>query len=309
MLRSGDIKGLVEELKAQNIKKYDVITPSSSIELADGRFNIKEIQAAPDSFFESLQISTTGSQDLSLNPTSYFHSQVAEKLGIPKNYYDKCNGQGNNILADNVNYWLQNSDKNYMVRSFKDSEGNGTARAFLSDRFKTIDNWDVLITALEEIKNNPNIVVEQADLSETKMYVSFYDPSIEANASELLKNYRNPTTGTNANGDSIISGFTLSNSELGSGGYTISPRGIILACRNGMTQKKDQLRRVHLGEKHNAGFVFNILSKGPSVLIRIYLFLSSFLIKYANFTSGSILFSLMISIPKNKPEPLTSPIQ
>lgn len=256
LLRNSDIPSLVQELKEQNLKKYDIISPSQSIEMVGNRFNIAEIETPNDGFFESLQISTSGAESISLDPTKIFHAQIAEKMGIPKNYYDKMNSQSQkDIINYNVNYWLQRSNKNYMIRSFKDDNGGGVARAFLSDRFRTIDHWDILITALDEIKNHPNIEVEACDLSESKMYVRFFDPTVEIQAPELLKNYRNPETGTNNSGDSIISGFTLTNSEIGSGGYAISPRAIILACKNGMIQKKDQMRRVHLGEKKEAGSI------------------------------------------------------
>lgn len=61
--------------------------------------------------------------------------------------------------------------------------------------------------------------------------------------------------------------------------------------------------------KYNGSFVLITLSKRPSVLISIFLFLSPFFIKWANYALRSMLFSLTIFIPKNKPEPLTFSIQ
>lgn len=61
--------------------------------------------------------------------------------------------------------------------------------------------------------------------------------------------------------------------------------------------------------KHKGGFDFITLSKGPSVLTRIFRFLSSFLIKFANLLSGSKeSVSFTNSTPINKPVPLTSPM-
>jgi hypothetical protein len=254
-IRNSKIDDLVHALQEQKLKKYDVITPGKDIVMMDGKFIIDGIEAEPNKLFADLQIDVPA-ESLILTPSEYFHGQMAEKMQIPKNYYDKCLIQKGNLLSDQVNYWLKNSGKNYMIRSFKDVDSpNGYARAFLSDRFKTIDNFDILITALDEIKNFPNIQIEACDLSETKMYVRFFDPTIEVSAPELLKNYRNPQTGNTDSGNTIISGFTLTNSEVGAGGFSISPRGIILACSNGMTQKQDQLRRVHLGEKQDTGFI------------------------------------------------------
>ena len=51
------------------------------------------------------------------------------------------------------------------------------------------------------------------------------------------------------------------------------------------------------------------LSNGPSEPTRIYFFLSSFFNFWASAVLGFLEFFSIISIPKNNPAPLTSPIQ
>ncbi|MFE7961230.1 hypothetical protein [Streptomyces sp. NPDC057413] len=53
----------------------------------------------------------------------------------------------------------------------------------------------------------------------------------------------------------ISAGFVITNSEVGSGAYTITPRAVIQVCRNGLTETKDVMRAVHLGGKHDEGVV------------------------------------------------------
>ncbi|CAL9656124.1 hypothetical protein SUDANB21_06789 (plasmid) [Streptomyces sp. enrichment culture] len=48
---------------------------------------------------------------------------------------------------------------------------------------------------------------------------------------------------------------SVTNSEVGSGAYTITPRAVIQVCRNGLTETKDVMRAVHLGGKHDEGVV------------------------------------------------------
>jgi hypothetical protein len=141
---------------------------------------------------------------------------------------------------------------NVFLRTFIDNNNNeGFARAILSDRYNVIDNFDVLFSALEAVKSSGlNLKIEDngCDLSESKMYVRFVAPDVEINAPELLKNYRNPKGGSGV-GDGIITGFVITNSELGQGSFSISPRAVVLKCQNGMVFKNDAFGKVHLGSK------------------------------------------------------------
>ncbi|MGW5432940.1 hypothetical protein ACWET9_37980 [Streptomyces sp. NPDC004059] len=53
----------------------------------------------------------------------------------------------------------------------------------------------------------------------------------------------------------ISAGFVITNSEGGSGAYTITPRAVIQVCRNGLTEAKDVMGAVHLGGRHDEGVV------------------------------------------------------
>lgn len=119
----------------------------------------------------------------------------------------------------------------------------------LSDKFKVIDNLDVLMASLEGIKESGvNIQVDSADLTDQSMYVRFIAKDIQQESTALLKNYRLPDGGKST-GHAICTGFILSNSETGNGTYTIAPRMMVLACQNGMIITKDAFKRTHLGGK------------------------------------------------------------
>lgn len=72
---------------------------------------------------------------------------------------------------------------------------------------------------------------------------------MEINAPDLLKNYKSPKGGNSAVGDGIITGFVITNSELGQGSFSISPRAVVLKCSNGMVFKNDAFGKIHLGGK------------------------------------------------------------
>lgn len=220
---------LVQELEAQESIKKDYLAPTTDLHFVDG--NLVMLHAG---------------QQVVFAPTSVFHGQVAEKLGIPKAYYDRMKDKALNLLDDNVNHWLGSEGKNLLIRTFTREDGDNDARAFLSDRYNMIDNFDCLFQTLEAIKESGlEVDIKGAELSETRMYLHVTCPQIEVEATEMLKLYRK-TIGV---GSGIISGFVLQNSEIGFGSFQIGARAVVLCCNNGMTSQKDIMRRVHLGGK------------------------------------------------------------
>jgi hypothetical protein len=80
---------------------------------------------------------------------------------------------------------------------------DGTARAFLSDRYQPFDNDLVASAALETLQDvAPGMVVQSADLTPTKLYIKASFPAIQR---EVKK------------GDVVESGVLISNSEVGAG--------------------------------------------------------------------------------------------
>lgn len=67
-------------------------------------------------------------------------SQLCNKLGVPYSYIDKCLQIGNlGLVAENLNYWLENSDKNFFIRMYKNN-----IRGILSNRYSVLDTPDIL---------------------------------------------------------------------------------------------------------------------------------------------------------------------
>ena len=232
-LRNANIEQLANYLKSEQVMKQDIVVPAELLRITDDSKLI------------------AGNVSFEYNINSIAHEQLAAKFQIPKKYYDKILESPGDIYRNNMNYWFNHTDKNYLLRTFREDAHSGLLRAFLSDSYNMIDNYDLLITALDVIKDYPNIKIQSADLTQKKMYVSFYDPSINIDAPDLLKGYKNTGNGNYG----IISGFSISNSETGHGSYSISPRGIIKVCNNGLTRKGDILRRVHLGSQLDEGIV------------------------------------------------------
>lgn len=246
-----DVKGIIEALRQQSLLKRDFVVPSTALRMNDIgelHLHLPDLNGDMQSMLASLNISTSGSHDYTTTPNQLCHEHFSEKLKINKTYYDRMLSGHAGLLANNINYWFDKERNNYLLRTFVDPEGRGgIARAFLSNSYKPIDNWDVAITVLDVIRKFPTLQLEAADITDRKMYMRFIDPTIQHNAPDLLKKYKG---GVN---DGIIAGFIISNSEVGEGAFSVAPRAVILACQNGMTRVEEKMRKVHLGGKMDQG--------------------------------------------------------
>jgi hypothetical protein len=127
----------------------------------------------------------------------------------------------------------------------------------LSDAYRIVDNLDVLLAALDGIRQaGAPVTIEGCDLTERRMYVRVVSDSVRALAPSLLAGYRSPFTGASgADNPVVFGGFVLSNSETGCGAFTLTPRLVVEVCRNGTTITKDALRAVHLGGRMDEGVI------------------------------------------------------
>jgi len=109
---------------------------------------------------------------------------------------------------------------------------DGDVRAWVSDKFKTFDNVNLLQTTLPQLmESDAQFQVVQANLSEKRMYLRL---------KSLLQ------TGTGANvGDHMANGIGFGNSEVGAGSVTVYQMFWTLACLNGM-QTENKTRSSHI---------------------------------------------------------------
>jgi len=257
MKRQTTLAELVTELKDQNLQKNDFVVPANLLSMENG-FLVVNNYNNNDSLTKLLNevgIKSEESENkLILNCLPVLHSHLSEKLDIPRKYYNRITALEEKTLIDeNVSYWLKNMKGNVFLRTFINKDKNeGYARALLSDRYNVIDNFDVLLATLEAVKSSGlNLKIEDngCDLSENRMFLRFIAPDVEINAPEIVKKYTNPKGNKSNVGDGIITGFVITNSEVGQGSFSISPRVVILKCDNGMVFKDDAYGKIHLGGK------------------------------------------------------------
>lgn len=278
--RNADLGDLVELLKDQHARKVDMVVPASKVRSDEGVL----VVAGADPVITADGV-TEG--DGRYVPTTVCDDGMAQKLGVPPSYLKRLRAERPDLFDANVNGWLHGrkpkmakkasvynegdwqakyeevrpgipgDDRSFLLRAFRGDDGDGVARAFLSDRYAMMDNLDALTAALDGVRQSgAEVEITGADLSDKKMYVRVNAPSVMAYAPELLKDYRSPFTGqTGADNPVVSAGFVISNSEVGAGAFSIVPRITILVCKNGMTMSKDALRAVHLGGKMDEGVI------------------------------------------------------
>ena len=173
-----------------------------------------------------------------LNINYVAHTQIAERTGVPVKYYRRMLQTQPELLAQNVNTWLTEEPDVRMVRTL-----DGTARAFLSDKYHRIDNTEIAEAVLPMIGNMPEATVESCQLTDKRMYLKILNPRVQA---EIVP------------GDVVQSGFLISNSEVGCGTVTVMPLVYRLICKNGMIANDTGLKKYHVGRVNEADENFEV---------------------------------------------------
>ena len=155
------------------------------------------------------------------------HRQFGTHLKIPAAYYDRMLATHPELLAHNVNSWFQREPSKRMLRTM-----GGTARAFLSNRYRRIDNLEIAQAVLPIIGEMKDATIESCQVTESRMYIKVVNPRLEA---EVVP------------GDIVQAGVIISNSEVGLGSVCIQPLVYRLVCSNGMIINDAQTRRNHVG--------------------------------------------------------------
>lgn len=165
--------------------------------------------------------------------TDHTHHQIAQRVGIPARYYQRMRTDAPPLLEQNVRHWFTHRPERRMVRTL-----DGNARAFLSDRYRRVDNEQIAEAALPVLLESDEIQILSATVTELKMYLQAVFPRLEGEVRP---------------GDPVQGGLIITNSEIGNGAFEIRPMVYRLVCTNGMITGEEarsgRLRRRHIGRQ------------------------------------------------------------
>lgn len=160
--------------------------------------------------------------------------QMATDLGIPKRYFDRMAEDAPELFQRNVHHWLYEEPNRRMIRARRNDDSTPTARAWLSDRYRRLDNIEIATKLLPEFNRlEEEVVFHQASITDEKFYVRAVFPRLTREVKA---------------GDAVQWGVQIKNSEVGAGQFSIDSFVNRLVCVNGLVVAKVLSAR-HVGKR------------------------------------------------------------
>lgn len=229
MKTGGTLNDLAVELHRQLATRVDYV--------ADTRRMGFTYEAATDPFYVLTIDDADGVGELGDFPVNqHAHEQIGAHLAIPRKFYERLQASHPDLLENNVVSLFQREPARRMVRTL-----DGNARAFLSDVYRRLDNFELLdravLPALAE--NGDGMQVFSCGLTDRRLYLKVVFPELRLTVKD---------------GDELSPGIAISNSETGEGGLNVEPFVYRWLCTNGMIvglQYADGfgMRRRHVGRR------------------------------------------------------------
>jgi len=106
------------------------------------------------------------------------------------------------------------------------------ARAFLSDRYRRLDNYQLASVVLETLSDlGEGIKIISCELTEKRMYIKAINQRLELEVKQ---------------GDAVQAGICVSNSEIGLGSLSVEPLVYRLVCTNGLIARDFSTKKYHV---------------------------------------------------------------
>lgn len=225
------IQELAAEITRQNKAKVDYLVNTASVHMepCGGAPLLHVLDDKGEDLVEPLDVRQTA------------HEQIGTYLNIPRKYYERMRAEDPELLSYNVNRWFSKQPEQRMLRTI-----DGHARAFLSKRYRRIDNYDVATSALPIIAEMAGAEFVSTNITEDYLYIKVVNPKL---TTEVVP------------GDVVQAGLVIRNSETGRGAVSVMPMIYRLVCSNGMTVAESGTRRNHVGRNIESDENFSLYSE------------------------------------------------
>lgn len=171
------------------------------------------------------------------------HQQIATHTDIPAKYYNRMRTEAPELLARNVNHWFTEKPTNRLVRTL-----DGKVRAFLSDRYRPLENFDLAEAALPTLLDM-DLEVISCEITDKRLYIKAVDKRINRD----IPSGRRMGDGSHTFFDTCSPAVIISNSEVGCGSLSIESAVWTRGCTNLAIFSQKSLRKYHLGARHELG--------------------------------------------------------
>lgn len=208
---------LCKELERQRMARKDFIADTRSLMITTNDHGQSKLDL------------DLGNTNQIFNVNDLTHQQIASRLQIPLKYYQKMRLEYPSLLDENINSWFNKNGERRMLRTL-----DANIRAFLSDRYRRLDNLELAEAVLPIIKEMKGAEIVSSDITDTHMYIKVINKKLKA---EVDVN------------DVVQAGIVISNSEVGLGSLKVEPLIYRLVCKNGLIVKDYAQKRYHVGKQ------------------------------------------------------------
>ena len=227
MIKGITLPALAEQIKREHGEKKDFIAPTTQL-----RYEAKGERG-------SIGFAMNDNDWVETEPTEHCLAQICQRSGIPKPYADRMRGDNLELLAHNVNWWWQHKSEKRMLRTLVNGEHR--ARAFVSERYRPLDNYDLAKVVLPRLAK-AGCEVLSCQITETRLYIQAATPKMQLDLNKLK------TSGKKLSEiDPVQAGAVISNSEVGQGSIRVEEMLYRLGCFNGMITSHGT-KRYHVGK-------------------------------------------------------------
>jgi hypothetical protein len=150
---------LAQEIERQTATRRDYVAPTSQLEM-----KVQDVTGQPVAL-------AIGDKDV-VGINDLAHRQLGDQVEIPAKYYDRMRSTAPALLASNVNHWLQVNPDKRMVRTL-----DGRVRAWLSDRYRPLENAD-LAEAVLPVLAEQKLELVSCEITEKRLYIKAVDPAV-----------------------------------------------------------------------------------------------------------------------------------
>ncbi len=227
---------LAQQITRETAAKRDFVASTDRLTyVADG-------SNGDESALGAIRFDTGKGEELVVSPTRHCIRQIGAHTGIPANYVERMADGNRELLAHNINHWFRKEPSNRMLRTV--INGTGKARAFLSDRYRPLDNNDLAEVVLPELISSGCSVLS-SEITETRLYIQASTPRMELDINAFKASGKKLSEA-----DPVQAGVVISNSEVGAGSLRVEPMLYRLVCLNGMITAQT-IRRYHVGKRNS----------------------------------------------------------
>ena len=170
--------------------------------------------------------------DKSMMLSDFATSGMCGKLKVPSQYFSRLVNENRKALAaDNINTWLEDSNKEYFIREY-----DGRIRGFLTGNYSVYDAPEIL-QSIDEAFDMTKFNVKGSFVNEERLHIRLAEK-------EML----------DIDGEDLFAGISIDSSDVGRSGLRVNFFIYKQVCTNGLVIAKSSaqlFKQKHVGISHS----------------------------------------------------------